>query len=205
VAELVRSRLPRGRRPAGSGLDRDEVARIQRGRLLFAMAEAVADAGYVGVSVADVIARAGVSRATFYEQFRDKQDCFLAAFDAASDLLVTALAHLVPPAPDPAAFGPLLRAYLDHLAAHESFARVFLIEVRAVGPAGWQRRAHSQQRFVDTVLHVHGATGDDARFEAEALVAAIGALVTSRLVEGDVDGLRALHGPLLRLAARLLG
>jgi len=33
-------------------------------------------------SVADVIALAGVSRKTFYEHFRDKEDCFLAAYDA---------------------------------------------------------------------------------------------------------------------------
>jgi AcrR family transcriptional regulator len=32
--------------------------------------------------VAAVIGRAGVSRKTFYEQFRDREDCVLAAYDA---------------------------------------------------------------------------------------------------------------------------
>jgi AcrR family transcriptional regulator len=53
----------------------------QRARMLDAMARAVATKGYARVSVADVVQLAGVSRRTFYEQFRDKEDCFLVAYD----------------------------------------------------------------------------------------------------------------------------
>ena len=35
-------------------------------------------------SVADVLRAAGVSRETFYEQFTSKEDCFMAAYDAAA-------------------------------------------------------------------------------------------------------------------------
>src|SRR5579875_630056 len=70
--------LPRGRHR----LSRDEVLASQRGRMLAGVAEAVAEKGYNRVSVADVISRAGVSRETFYEQFTDKEDCFLRALDA---------------------------------------------------------------------------------------------------------------------------
>ena len=70
----------------------------QRGRMLGAMADAVASKGYAGTTVADVVAGAGVSRKTFYEHFRDKEECFLAAFDAGVDLLLAAIVGAQPPA-----------------------------------------------------------------------------------------------------------
>ncbi|HZL48876.1 MAG TPA: helix-turn-helix domain-containing protein [Solirubrobacteraceae bacterium] len=54
---------------------------VQRGRLLAAAVEVVAESGYAGMSMARVTGRAGVSRGTFYELFEDREDCFLAAFD----------------------------------------------------------------------------------------------------------------------------
>src|SRR2546430_485761 len=56
-------------------------AASQRGRLVEAMAQVVAEKGYPATTVADVVERAGVSRRTFYEQFADKEACFLAAYD----------------------------------------------------------------------------------------------------------------------------
>src|SRR3954454_2857364 len=79
--------LPRG----PHRLTREAVMASQRGRMLDAMAQAVAEKGYAATTVADVIAGAGVSRKTFYEQFRDKEDCFLAAYDTGVELLLGAL------------------------------------------------------------------------------------------------------------------
>src|SRR3954463_13954480 len=70
--------LPRGRHAA----PREVVAESQRERLLVAMADEVAAKGYANVAVADVIERAGVSRRSFYEHFTNKEDAFLAAYDA---------------------------------------------------------------------------------------------------------------------------
>ena len=72
-------RLPHG--PHGMG--RDAVARHQRARLFGAMIEAVHRQGYKGTTVAHVIALAGVSRRAFYEQFANKEDCFLGTYDIA--------------------------------------------------------------------------------------------------------------------------
>ena len=66
---------PLPRRPRG--LTRDEVLASQRGRMIAAMAETVAAKGYAATTVADVVARAGVSRKTFYEHFADREECFL--------------------------------------------------------------------------------------------------------------------------------
>jgi len=49
------------------------------------MAEAVAVHGYAATSVARVIELAGISRGTFYEQFENRRECLLAAYDAISE------------------------------------------------------------------------------------------------------------------------
>jgi len=73
----IYKRLPRG----PHRLERDEVIHHQRARIHGAMVEAVAERGYEGTSVKQVIGLAGVSRRSFYEQFANKQECFLATFD----------------------------------------------------------------------------------------------------------------------------
>lgn len=64
-----------------SAAGRVRVEEIQRARLVAAMVEVAAERGFVDATVARVVARAGVSRRTFYELFEDREDCFLAAFD----------------------------------------------------------------------------------------------------------------------------
>jgi AcrR family transcriptional regulator len=70
-------RLPHG----PHRLARKEVVLNQRARIHGAMIEAIARSGYEETSVKQVIALAGVSRRSFYEQFANKQACFLATFD----------------------------------------------------------------------------------------------------------------------------
>lgn len=191
-------RLPRGRH----GLPRDKVVASQRRRMQRAIADAMVEKGYVGTSVADVIGRARVSRETFYQQYASKQDCFLDAFDAAVDLLLVGAADLLGQADDRSAvdrFACLLAAYLEALAADPAAARVFLVEVYAAGPAAMARRAEIQHRFVDVVADVLGAHAGEQRFACEALVAAISSMVTMRLAALDLDGLRGLQAPIVKL------
>jgi AcrR family transcriptional regulator len=70
-------RLPHG----PNGMRREDVARNQRARLYGAMIESVAERGYHATTVAHVIGLAGVSRRAFYEQFANKEECFLATYD----------------------------------------------------------------------------------------------------------------------------
>src|SRR3954466_6897726 len=106
------TRLPRGRH----GLTREEVVGSRRGRVFRAMAETMARKGYAATSVSEVLRAAAVSRETFYEQFSSKEDCFVAAFEAA----VQGVLGKVRDAPG-AGGSPLerfeggLRAYLDAL------------------------------------------------------------------------------------------
>lgn len=196
------TRLPRGRHR----LTREQVAGQQRFRMLYAMAEAVATRGYVATSVADVLRGAGVSRETFYQQFRSKQDCFLQALDASADVLLGAIDAAEPATGTPLErWEQLLGAYLEALAGQPALARVFLLEVYAAGPEALPRRIAVQQQFVDVVGGVFGARSQADRFACEALVAAISSMVTLRLAAGDIEGLRGLRAPLVRFTARALG
>jgi AcrR family transcriptional regulator len=56
----------------------------RRQPLVEAMVRVAGSKGYRATSVADVVAEARASRATFYKYFGDKEDCFLAAFDLAA-------------------------------------------------------------------------------------------------------------------------
>src|ERR1700735_2320876 len=70
---------------------RGQVAELQRARMLTAMVQEVSERGAANVSVGNVVGRSGVSRRTFYEIFRDREDCFLAAFDDALKHVATAV------------------------------------------------------------------------------------------------------------------
>jgi len=67
--------LPSGRH----GIPRERVRQHQRDRILDATASALADLGYERVTVSVIIARARLSRKTFYEQFADRDEAIVAA------------------------------------------------------------------------------------------------------------------------------
>jgi AcrR family transcriptional regulator len=186
-------RLPRGTH----GLDPSLVAASQRTRLREAVGRAVADKGYAAATIDDIVRDAGVSKKTFYEHFSDKLDCFLAAYEAASDEL---LAH-VTAAQDGAggaaggsraATGEAdwlartragIHAYLRWLAAEPALARVFLIEIAAAGPEALERRERLRDRYAERMreLQVANSVPDEI---FHAVVAGADDLVVRRLREG---------------------
>lgn len=193
--------LPRGRHK----LSREEVTGTQRERMLRAMAEAMAERGYVATPVAEIIRRAGVSRETFYQQFASKQDCFLAGLEQAMDGLRAAMGEALGGGGGPVErFERLLGIYLDALASEPAAARLFLIEIYAAGPDVARRRAQLQQQFLDGLVSVFGVRTERGRFACQALLAAIVALATNAIAAGDVDALRALREPLVDLARTAL-
>jgi AcrR family transcriptional regulator len=192
-------RLPRGTH----GLDPALVAASQRTRLLEAVGRAVAHKGYAAATIEDVVRDAGVSKKTFYEHFSDKQDCFLAAYEAASDEL---LAHVT--AAQEAARGAWLdrtragiHAYLRWLAAEPELARVFLIEIAAAGPEALERRERMRDRYAERMRELQAGNGvPDEIFHA--VVAGADDLVVRRLREGR--DLVELEPTLLYLQVSLL-
>src|SRR3977135_1372996 len=66
----------------GQRLPAEEVARNQRERLFAALVAVVAEEGYDGTRVEDLLELSGFSRISFYEHFTDKHDCLLEAVEA---------------------------------------------------------------------------------------------------------------------------
>jgi AcrR family transcriptional regulator len=150
--------------------------------MLDAMAQVVAEKGYGAATVADVIERAGVSRKTFYEHFRDKEACFLAAYDTGVEVMLATMRAADPGGDDLVArTRARVRAYVETLAAEPGFARTFVIEVGAAGPRALARRHEVVAQFAELSREV----ASDAA--PEAYIAAAGAsneLVAHALVEG---------------------
>jgi AcrR family transcriptional regulator len=79
--------LPRRLPPGRHGIPANLVTEHQRRRLLAAMAEALAEHGYAGVTTTHVSEGANVSTSTFYKHFGNLWDCVLAAYVASADRL----------------------------------------------------------------------------------------------------------------------
>jgi AcrR family transcriptional regulator len=207
--------LPRGRHAA----PREVVAESQRERLLVAMADACADKGYANVAVADVIERAGVSRRSFYEHFSNKEECFLAAYDAGVAGLLEAIAEAEEAARGAGGLLAAARAgtevYLQLLADNPAFARTFLIEVLGAGPAALARRDAVHERFAQRLAEAHAQIAASlapparlptpAPYLVRAAVGAIHELVTRQLLEDGPAALPQLLAPILDVELRLLG
>jgi AcrR family transcriptional regulator len=181
----------------------------QRERLLDAMARTVAARGYASTAVADVLEEARISRRTFYEQFVDKEDCFLAAYDQiaalCSERVVTAYeAQGTWEEGIPRAFAALL----ETLASEPDFAYLGIVEVLAVGPRGIACREEVLQRFVRFVEHgrAHAETSvAPPELVCQAIVGGIYELVYSHIVRGQARELPALAGELVHYTFMLLG
>jgi AcrR family transcriptional regulator len=194
VADPNLTALPKGRH----SLTREQVADAQRLRLAVAMAEAMADSGYVGTPVAAVLQRAGVSRQTFYELYDGKLACFLDALDLVGEVLVVQLAGSLGRSGEPIdQAARAVEQYLETLVDQPAFARLFLVEVHAAGPAAMQRRAELQARVVDALAELFRVRTRRGRFACQAYVAAIASLVTVPLATGDTAAIRALRRPLI--------
>jgi AcrR family transcriptional regulator len=188
--------LPRGRHAAA----REVVLASQRGRLLEAMAACVAEHGYAATTVAQVIARAGVSRKTFYEQFADKRACFLAAWEVGTDIL---LEQVLAAGEGADGWRARLRAGVDAfpevLAAEPDFARSFMIEVLSVGEEALVRRAEINERFAAALAETHAqalaegaALGPVPPWAFRAAAGAAWELTVEQLRTRGVEGLPEL-------------
>jgi AcrR family transcriptional regulator len=130
-------RLPRGPHRLGA----DAVAENQRRRMHGAMIEAVAANGYGRTSVKQVVTLAGVSRRAFYEQFSNKQECFLATLDLISDRVLTRIAdsYRTSEGTLEERLRVALRGFAEIVSANPKGSRVMLVDAPSAGPAGWAR------------------------------------------------------------------
>lgn len=194
-----------GRFPAGvRTLPPDLVKAIQRERMLAAMLVTVNEIGYRALTVQDVLGRAGVSRPTFYEQFEDKEDCFLAAFDASAKRLRKRLAAALEEADE--GWRPWLRrgleALLRFIAEESHAARTVIVEARASSPAGLRRRDELLDEFATCIdAEARKELPDPpSAIAAAGVVGGIESVLYARLQREEVEELDSLLPSLMYFA-----
>jgi len=200
AADRVPERLPRGRH----GLPRRFIVHNQRERMLLAVAEAVAEQGFVTTTVADIIARARLSRRTFYEHFADKEECFLAAYDTVVQQLLAAVGQAYEQADGwPQKVHDGLETFLAYLAAEPAFARMCIVEVVAAGAEARGRRDAAMRVFVDFLEPGRAEAPKGVvvpQLAAEIVVGGIYEIIYSRLQRDAVDELIEMLPELLTCA-----
>ena len=184
-----RDTVPRGRHapPLEVRMDR------QRRRLNEAAAAVFARVGYAEATAEAIAREAGMSKATFYEHFDNKEDCILALFDAATERLLAAMQEAGGIEGAGASSDPRTRyqqsigAFLQTVADYPDYAQTLLVEIIGAGPRAMERR--------DGVLGAFAAYIDHRNREDSA------AGLVPRLAGGSDDAF-AIVGAVVELASR---
>lgn len=188
------ARLPPGRH----GLPREFVTHNQRERLIAGLAEAVAENGYSGTTIAHITRHAAVSRRTFYEHFSSKDECFVAAYDTVMAELHERVSEGFREASDwPHAVRSGIAAMLAFLAAEPQLARLSMVEALVAGPVVIEHYDAAIQNFVPYFRD--GRDGRPPEILArlsptteEALVGGMVSLISRRVIAGKAEDLEEL-------------
>jgi AcrR family transcriptional regulator len=107
----------------------------QRQRIIDAMIDSCAEKTYAATTITDIVARARISRTTFYKQFDDKRACFDAAVGHCVEQLqeVAAAAHAAEKAPADAV-RKATTAVIEALAERPGLAQLLTGDAIAVHP-----------------------------------------------------------------------
>jgi AcrR family transcriptional regulator len=172
----------------------------QRQRMIDAVADVVSFKGYVAMSVDDIIGTAGVSRRTFYDNFKSKEDAYLAAFD---EIGLRAVVRVQGAYAKSTRFAQgvvaCLREFLDFAAAEPRYAEMCIVEVLAAGQAAVGRRNRVMKELA-TLLHQGAQTVPNGirppDLTAETVIGGIYEVIYARVLAGQATELPGLLGDL---------
>jgi AcrR family transcriptional regulator len=168
----------------------------KRQTILEGMLEAVGAEGYESTSVRTVLDRTGVYRQAFYDNFADKDECYLHAYDVGVQRVeALVLAAAAAEADWTGQLRAGLGALLDFLDAEPNIGRALLVEVHAAGPEALAKRAAAMARanlFLDRAREVSGDSESPPAIAGEGIAAGIHAVIHSRLATGSDGGFRQL-------------
>jgi AcrR family transcriptional regulator len=194
------AKLPRGRH----NIPRQKVTENQRQRMFDAVAATVAEEGYLSLSVRQVIVRAGVSRTTFYEQFKDKHECVTAAYEAALERATATILDAAAASPDWASsVAAGVDAALELATEAPDQARLLIVFHAAVAEPRLSRRALEAQRQLIGLLRAgrQGRNGvrEPLELTEQAILGAAMSVVGAQILADRVDRLPELKPELVQL------
>jgi AcrR family transcriptional regulator/DNA-binding MarR family transcriptional regulator len=168
--------------------------------LLAAAVDAIEEVGYHRVTVAQIVARAGVSRKTFYDTYTDREECFLAALEQTFGQAIAGVERC----PEDASWRDGVRAGLARLLAtvddDPALARLWLIEAPRGGDRVLRRRAevlHGLARRIDAGREQVVVRREPPTMTADALVGGVLGILHSRALRARDESFSSLLGPLM--------
>jgi AcrR family transcriptional regulator len=182
--------------PPGPGRSREKVASHQRARIHAAMIELVAECGYGAVTVSEVVRRARVSSRSFYEHFGDKDECFLATYDAIALRSARRVAAAHEGERDWSRRLVLaLGAWTSGIAREPKMARLALVEAFEGGPAGLERMRRAEEMFEAMIAQSFARAPDPVVVPpliVKGIVTGVHRVARARLLAGGADELPGL-------------
>lgn len=200
-------RLPRGRH----GLPPEFVAQNQRQRLIFGLTQGLYEVGYQKTTVSVIGKRASVSKSDFYKHFESKDDCFVAAYDAAIERIREQLVVACRETDGeewPQRVGAAIEALLGLFVAEPALASIALVEGLRAGRGVYDRYQVALDSFVDLLKRsepplIEGSEVPEAT--DEAIVGGIASMLGRRVLVGETEQITDLFPEILEfvLAAYL--
>jgi AcrR family transcriptional regulator len=185
----------------------------QRRRLFAAAAAVFARVGYADASAEAIAREAGMSKATFYEHFDNKEDCLVALFDAAITVVSEAMASAGEAAAGlPTRVHATVEAFMQVVADFPDEAQTLLVEIVGAGPRAMERRDAALGRMAATIDEFNRADAERGiarRFasfdDAFAIVGAVVELASRQIRTGRPADIRELEPVVERLVLGLVG
>jgi AcrR family transcriptional regulator len=198
IAPLYK-RLPKG----PHGITANGVAHHQRIRMHGAMIEAIATRGYNNTSVRHVIGLAGVSRRAFYEQFSNKEDCFLETFDLIVHRGIRRInqAYRSTSGDTEARMRASFGAFVEEVQTNSKALHLVVIDAQTASPAGRRRLRRTTAMFEGLLSHSFvDRSGADALPLpiVRAIVGGLRRATFVRLRDGETEGLAELAEAMLQ-------
>jgi AcrR family transcriptional regulator len=195
-------RLPRGRH----GLSPEFVARNQRERLIAGLTQALYEVGYQKTTVSLIGKRASVSKSDFYKHFESKDDCFIAAYDAAIERIRGQVSVACEEA-ESDEWTVRVREGIDALlklfVAEPALASIALVEGLRAGRGVYDRYQAAVESFVvflgEGAPPAPGGTAVPGATE-EAVVGGIASMLGRRVLAGEAERLNELFPEILEFA-----
>ncbi len=166
----------------------------KRQRILEGMLAVVGTSGYEAASVRMVLDSTGIYRQAFYDEFADKDACYLEALEfgvAKMAAIATAAAGEKESWQEQLRTG--LGAVLDTLDEDPASGRALIVEVHAAGPEALQIRSKAMKRVTDFIDSArHASAESPPAIAAEGIVAGMHAVVHAKLAAGEGSGFHEL-------------
>jgi AcrR family transcriptional regulator len=179
--------------------------RNQRQRIIDAIIESCAEKTYAATTITDIVARARISRTTFYKQFEDKRACFDAALDyCVEELRQVAEAAYSSSDPPADATRKATAVVVEALAARPGLAQMLIGDALAVDPMAIERYRQAAIPALEG-LWSKGDGGVESHTDPRLAFGQVQVLVLNQIATGRADRLPDLLPEIVYLAVSPYG